>query len=128
MHSRISVVGMHRRLQTPPPPPTRNTRKKKEKKVEKRARERERERERNFSLFYSLIFHNPPSPLPFFFFPFSPFFSPFFVCPIFVANMLKNFSLLLVIDHQATRLRGMGEGKSIMLLCSSSVYLLTRNG
>jgi hypothetical protein len=46
MHSRISVVGIHRRLETPPPPPpTRNTRKKKEKKVE---------REREISLCFTL--------------------------------------------------------------------------
>jgi hypothetical protein len=46
MRSRISVVGIHRRLETPPPPPpTRNTRKKKEKKVE---------REREISLCFTL--------------------------------------------------------------------------
>jgi hypothetical protein len=90
----------------------------------KKRRLREREREREKFLFVLLSdFSQPPlfPPLPPSLF-FSLFLSAFSGCPIFVANMLKNFSLLLVIDHEATRLRGMGEGKSMLLLCSSSVY------
>jgi hypothetical protein len=39
--------------------------------------------------------------------------------------MLKNFSLLLVIDHQATRLRGMGKEKALCA-CAAAVCTYLR--